>query len=130
MNIALFIHEKIQEAGIPIQGIAYGPLRIDFAEEATEEQRELALQIAEQAEADFPKVLAAKEAKDKANQHIESNYALYRQINIARLAQGYTQSDLTTMSTFIDAVRARCHQYEDDIENNQIPEIDYSDINP
>jgi len=130
VNKVLYIHEKIQEAGIPIDGVAYSPLSIHFREEATEEQRELALQIAQQAEADFPKVLAAKEAKDKANQHIESYYALYRQINISRLAQGYTQSDLTTMSTFIDAVRARCHQYEADIEDNQIPEIDYSDINP
>ena len=130
MNKVLYIHEKIQEAGIPIDGVAYAPLSIHFREEATEEQRELALQIAQQAEADFPKVLAAKEAKEKANQHIESHYALYRQINISRLAQGYTQSDLNTMSTFIDAVRARCHQYEADIENNQIPEIDYSDINP
>jgi hypothetical protein len=130
MNTALYIHEQLIAAGIPIYGVAYAPLEIQFKEEATPEQRELAQQIAEQAIADYPKLELANKAKALANARIEQFYALYRQINISRLAQGYTQADLDTMSVFIDAVRDRCHQYEADIQAGQTPTIDYSDITP
>ena len=130
MNTALYIHEKLVAAGIPIYGVAYAPLEIQFKEEATPEQRELAEQIAEQAINDYPKIELADKAKSLANARIEQFYALYRQINISRLAQGYTQADLDTMSVFIDAVRDRCHQYESDIDAGQTPDIDYSDILP
>jgi hypothetical protein len=130
MNTALYIHEKLVAAGISIYGVAYAPLEIQFKDEATLEQRELAQQIAEQAIADYPKIELADKAKSLANARIEQFYALYRQINISRLAQGYTQADLDTMSVFIDAVRDRCHQYEAEIQAGQTPVIDYSDITP
>jgi hypothetical protein len=130
MNTALYIHEQLAAAGIPVYGVAYAPLEIQFREEATQEQRELAQQIAEQAIANYPKIELADKAKSLANARIEQFYALYRQINITRLAQGYTQADLDKMSTFIDAVRDRCHQYESEIDAGQTPDINYSDITP
>jgi CRISPR/Cas system CSM-associated protein Csm2 small subunit len=130
MNISFYIHEKLVAAGIPIYGVAYAPLEIQFKEEAAPEQRELAQQIAEQAIDDYPKIELADKAKSLANARIEQFYALYRQINISRLAQGYTQADLNTMSVFIDAVRDRCHQYEAEIQAGQTPVIDYTDITP
>ena len=130
MNISFYIHEQLISAGIPIYGVAYAPLDIQFKDEATPEQRDLAQQVAEQAIADYPKIELADKAKALANARIEQFYALYRQINISRLAQGYTQADLDTMSVFIDAVRDRCHQYESEIQAGQIPDINYSDITP
>lgn len=135
MNIALYITEQLQKAGIPIYGVAYAPhqglaFRIDFTEDATDEQKALGQQIGEQAIADFPKVELKQKANDDAGIYINGYYLLYRQINITRLAQGYTQADLDKMSTFIDAVRDRCHQYEADIDAGQTLDIDYSDIVP
>lgn len=135
MNAALYITEQLQKAGIPIYGVAYAPhqgqgFRIDFTEDATDAQKALGQQIGEQAIADFPKVELKQKANDDAGIHVTGYYALYRQINISRLAQGYTQADLDKMSTFIDAVRDRCHQYESDIDAGQTPVIDYSDIVP
>lgn len=135
MNAALYITEQLQNSGIPIYGVAYAPhqgqgFRIDFTEEATDDQKALGQQIGEQAIADFPKVELKQKANDDAGMHINGYYALYRQINISRLAQGYTQADLDKMATFIDAVRDRCHQYESEINAGQTPDIDYSDILP
>jgi hypothetical protein len=135
MNAALYITEQIIQAGIPIYGVAYAPhqgqeFRIDFTEDATDAQKALGQQIGEQAIADLPKVQLKQKANDDAGIHINEFYALYRQINISRLAQDYTQADLDKMSTFIDAVRDRCHQYEAEIQAGQTPVIDYTDITP
>lgn len=135
MNAALYITEQLQKAGIPIYGVAYAPhqgqgFRIDFTEDATDDQKALGHQIGEQAIADFPKVELKQKANDDAGIHVTGYYALYRQINISRLAQGYTQADLDKMATFIDAVRDRCHQYEAEIDAGQTPDINYSDIVP
>ena len=135
MNAALYITEQLQKSGIPIYGVAYAPhqgqgFRINFTEDATDDQKALGQQIGEQAITDFPKVELKQKANDDAGIYINGLYALYRQINITRLAQGYTQADLDKMSTFIDAVRDRCHQYEADIDAGQTPTIDYTDITP
>lgn len=135
MNAALYITEQLQKAGIPIYGVAYAPhqgigFRIDFTEDATDEQKALGQQVGEQAIADFPKVELKQNAADDAGMHVTGYYALYRQINISRLAQGYTQVDLDKMAAFIDAVRDRCHQYEAEIDAGQTPDINYSDILP
>ena len=135
MNAALYITEQLQKAGIPIYGVAYAPhqgqgFRIDFTEDATDAQKALGQQIGEQAIADLPKVELKQKANDDAGIYINGYYALYRQINISRLAQGYTQADLDKMSVFIDAVRDRCHQYEAEIDAGQTPAMNYSDIVP
>lgn len=52
MNFTLstYVHEQIQAAGIPIQGVSYNSkeepfIRVDFKEEATDEQRKQAQEI-------------------------------------------------------------------------------------
>ena len=126
MNESGFITEQLKAAGIPISGVAYHPdgVKIDF-DNATEEQRAQAQQIAEQAISDFPQALIIQDAKLKAGVHIESYYAAYKQRNAA-LGIGFTAGQVAAMVAFINAVRARCDEYE----AAESPVIDYSDITP
>lgn len=65
-------------------------------------------------------------ANRDAQARIEMFYPITKQLNIGRMGWGYTVLDKTKMDTFIDAVRARCKQYE----QAQNPTIDYSDMEP
>ena len=52
-TLSTFIHNKLEEAGIPIEGVAYTSkdepnIRIDFCEEATDEQKKQAQEIADE----------------------------------------------------------------------------------
>lgn len=76
------------------------------------------------------KEILKEKARRFAGFRINVFYQLYKQINLISLASGYTQQDLDTFTAFRDAVRARCDQYESDIDNEQTPIIDFSDIVP
>jgi len=64
-------------------------------------------------------------SKSEAAQHIYKYYPHYKQQNAA-LGIGFTEEQKAQMVAFINAVRARCDEYEA-AEN---PVIDYSDITP
>ena len=64
-------------------------------------------------------------AKREANLYIISFYNDIKQRNAA-LGIGFTAGQVTQMVNFINAVRARCDEYE--AADN--PVIDYSDITP
>lgn len=64
-------------------------------------------------------------AKREANLYIISYYSDIKQRNAA-LGIGFTPEQTAQMVAFINAVRARCDEYEA-AEN---PVIDYSDITP
>jgi len=71
--------------------------------------------------------------RTRAEQAILSKYPQYKQLNIIRQGSGYAEKDLVSMNAFIDAVRARCDEYEAEIESADDPGsivIDYSDIQP
>ena len=51
-----------------------------------------------------------QEIETKCNQVIESNYPIYKQINITNLLSPYTEEDREDMRAFIDNKRAICHQ--------------------
>ena len=51
-----------------------------------------------------------QEIETKCNQVIESNYPIYKQINITNLLTPYIEQDKDVMKTFIDSKRAICHK--------------------
>lgn len=69
------------------------------------------------------------DARREAGQHILFYYPDYKQRNAA-LGIGFTAEQTAQMVTFINAVRARCDEYEAAIEAGQTPVIDYLDITP
>lgn len=64
-------------------------------------------------------------AKREANLYIISYYSDIKQRNAA-LGIGFTPEQTAQMVAFINAVRARCDEYE----ANDKADIDYSDIKP
>ena len=64
-------------------------------------------------------------AKREASNYISKNYSAYKQRNAA-LGIGFTEEQRAKMVAFINAVRARCDEYE----AAESPQIDYSDITP
>lgn len=66
------------------------------------------------------------DARREAGMHISRYYPPHKQLNILRQGSGYGPVELEQMSVFIDAVRARCDEYE----SADNPVIDYSDIVP
>ncbi len=66
-----------------------------------------------------------QEIETKCNQVIESNYPIYKQINITNLLAPYTEQDKEEMIAFINNKRAICHQA---IANGtKIEDVDFSD---
>lgn len=55
-----------------------------------------------------------QQIKDAAGAHIAlvHGYTVPKQLNIQRLGNGFTQTDLDTMSAFIDAVRVKSNELE------------------
>ena len=51
-----------------------------------------------------------QQIETKCNQVIESNYPIYKQINITNLLTPYIEEDRDVMKAFIDSNRAICHQ--------------------
>lgn len=64
-------------------------------------------------------------AKREAEYRIQQFYPAYKQRNAA-LGIGFTEQQTAQMVAFINAVRARCDEYE----AAEDPTIDYSDIAP
>ena len=77
-----------------------------------------------------------QQIKDAAGAHISSvhGYTLPKQLNIQRLAQGYTQQDLDTMGAFIYAVRTRSDSLEaqatGEVEQFETVLAQYANIQP
>ena len=65
-----------------------------------------------------------QEIETKCNQVIESNYPIYKQINITNLLTPYTEEDRGVMKTFIDSKRAICHKAIAD--GIKAEDVDYS----
>ncbi len=65
--------------------------------------------------------------KKKANEHIESSYPLYKQININEL-KGYSEEDKNSMWIFINSIREETNNIENQINNattlKQLKEIE------
>ncbi len=75
---------------------------------------------------DLAAAKAAKitEVKSAGGRQIEAAYPLYKQMNIDRLAQGYTQADKDAMIDFIDTVRSKCERIEMSINAVSATDID------
>jgi len=71
------------------------------------------------------KSTAITNAKVATQATILAEYPLWKQLNIVRLASGYSESDLTTMESFIDSERAACDAIEININAaTQLGEIE------
>lgn len=85
----------------------------------------------------FDKTPYINRCKVEASERITKFYPLWKQANAANLI-GFDANEKTAMISFIDAVRARCDQYETSISgaSNEASvtaiceSIDYSDITP
>jgi len=62
------------------------------------------------------RAIQTESVKLAANQAIIDKYSIEKQLNILRLANGYTQADLDQMSGFIDSIRAQSDQFETQIQ--------------
>lgn len=58
------------------------------------------------------KAVQTDSAKLAAREKITAVYPIEKQLNILRLAPGFTQSDLNAMSAFIDDIRSQCSEIE------------------